>query len=88
MDNHVFICECNSAEHQFVITYDGDYFYLTPYLSPYLKLFKRFFLGIKYIFGHKSKYGAFDSVILSKKRATKLGNILLNKNNAIIDYEI
>lgn len=88
MENEIFICECNSPEHQFIISYDEDYFYLTPFLSPYLNFFERCFLSIKYIFGYKSKNGAFDSVIISKKRATKLGNILLNKINVSIDYQI
>ena len=31
MEDEVFICECNSPEHQFIISYDGEYFYLTTF---------------------------------------------------------
>jgi hypothetical protein len=88
MENEIFICECNSPEHQFIISYDGDYFYLTTFLSPYLNFFERCFLSIKYIFGYKSKNGAFDSILISKKRASKLANILSDKIRSSIDYQI
>ena len=68
----IFICECNSPEHQFMIEADEDKVYLTPHLSPYLNFFQRCVLGIKYIFGYKSRYGAFDSVVLSRSRIKKL----------------
>ena len=77
MKNEIFICECNSPEHQFLITFEDSYFVITPYLSPYLNFFKRLILGIKYIFGYKSSYGAFDSIMLSKKRAEQLSSKIM-----------
>jgi hypothetical protein len=68
----IFICECNSPEHQFIISGDEDNIYLTPHLSTYLNFFQRCVLAVKYIFGHKSRYGSFDSVVLSKQDVKKL----------------
>lgn len=82
-DTEIFICECNTPEHQFLLTSDEDYIYLTSYLSPYLGFFQRLVLGMKYIFGYKSKYGAFDTIILSRSRTKKLINSL--QRNLSID---
>jgi hypothetical protein len=57
---------------------DEDKVYLTPYLSPYLGFFRRCVLAVKYIFGYRSKYGAFDSVVLSRSRVKELIGSLQN----------
>jgi hypothetical protein len=80
----IFICECNSPEHQFIIDADEDNVYLTPYLSPYLGFFRRCVLAVKYIFGYRSRHGSFDSVVLSRSRVKQLigslRNLSIDKN--------
>lgn len=65
-----FICECGSLEHFLVFSYEpdhDDYVYVSIHLSE-LPFWKRLKLGILYILGHKSKYGNFEEVVLSKQK--------------------
>lgn len=59
----IIICDCNSPEHQLIVTSDEDFIYL------HIHLIKRGFwsrvkYAIKYIFGYKCKYGAWDEILL------------------------
>ncbi len=69
----VLICACNSSEHQLVIhflDYNGEIpnykeVVISPHLVTYRNIFKRIRVAIKYIFGYKSKYGHWDSIIIN-----------------------
>lgn len=79
MDTEVLICQCNSLEHQVTFSWlgnneDGDV-YMEVHLKP-LGFWQRVSNGIKYIFGHRSKYGDFDDMILKKEDAWKLEKIV------------
>lgn len=69
----VLICDCGSAEHQIIIHMDKDCsecyreVILRPHLITCRNVFKRIFVAVKYICGYKSKYGAWDSIIVSKQ---------------------
>lgn len=64
----LLLCECNSIEHQIVISYDEeDNIAYVEYHLTKLPFFKRLVCGIKYIFGKRSKYGDFGEVLLGKK---------------------
>ena len=76
MKNEILICECGSAEHQMVLHFDDDkdlgrQVFVEIHLVP-LVWYKRLWLGIKYIFGYKCKYGNFEEVILSSKHARQI----------------
>lgn len=80
-ETEICICKCNSIEHQVVFTYftdnkeiEGDV-YMTIHLIPDSFL-KRLINGIKYIFGHRSKYGDFDEFIFNRKDADKLQKVV------------
>ena len=71
----IFICDCHSSEHQRVIFYDEDAGY--PVVYSHVHLNKRPFLyrlkyALKYLFGHKSRFGAFDEFIFNPDDADKL----------------
>lgn len=75
----VLICECNSLEHMIAFEYwEGNHgwneVYMTIHLKP-RKLRKRIINAIKYIFGHRSKYGEFDEVILKPTDYEKMQKI-------------
>ncbi len=76
MEKNTIICECESNEHQFILSSWQDSknyeLYLEPYLCNYKNIFQRIYYSIKYIFGYQSKYGAFDCVIISKDKAQKM----------------
>ncbi len=69
-----FICECNSLEHIYCFWHEEDYdrIYFMPHLNPHRNIFKRIWIAIKYIFGYRSKYGAFDSIIIKREDYNKI----------------
>ena len=75
----VFLCECNSPEHIMVFQYwesehGCEEVYMTVHLRP-TTLKRRIANAIKYIFGHRSKYGEFDEVILKPTDWEKMQKI-------------
>ena len=50
--------------------------YVSVHLSTYHGFWKRLWHGLKYAFGHKSRYGAFDEVILRKEDADNLQKVV------------
>jgi len=76
-----FTCECYSDEHTLRFSYIRDPDYLEVYTSVYVGrtdggFFKRFWSFIKYVFGHRCKYGDFDCFCLHPKDVNKLIRLL------------
>lgn len=72
----LFICTCNDVQHQFVVHKLDDEIYIEVLLNPERNFFKRIWIAIKYIFGHKSIYGYFDEIIVKPKDIDRLCKIL------------
>jgi len=70
----LFICECHSTNHQLVFMYDDDdnRTYVHVYLTTWKNPFRRIWVALKYIFGYKSRYGAWDEFILNPKDVVRL----------------
>ncbi len=78
-DRDILLCDCESPEHLMLFYFEGIESYPMVYVSIHLKKlpwYKRVIHGIKYIFGHQSKYGAFDEFILNKDDKHKLEGII------------
>lgn len=90
LDEHI-ICGCSNVEHSiFFSTIEGDDdVYMSIHLVP-LPFFERLVNGIRYIFGHRSKYGDFDEIIITKKDVGKVEKVVrwLNQNHNPIDKRI
>ena len=73
----IFICDCHSPEHQFIIRKfnDEEEAYLTIHLNK-KSLLKRIKYAFKYIFGYQSRYGAFDEIILNPDDADRLQKVV------------
>ena len=80
----ILICDCHSTEHQVVVYYSEDQFddgmtypmvYFHIHLNK-LKFWERVKYAIKYIFGHQSRYGAFEEFIINPEDAEKLQNVV------------
>jgi hypothetical protein len=73
------LCECSNTEHQLIFNYweedDWPEVYASIHLVKEKNFFKRLWHGLKYIFGHTSKYGDFDEVVLKPKDWEKLQNV-------------
>lgn len=85
MENNLFICNCSDIEHQMIVSIDSEdkekEIYVSIHLSDYHNFFQKLWIGIKYIFGKKSKYGNWDVIILNEKDMIKLKEILERKLN-------
>ncbi len=75
----LLLCDCKSTEHQIVIHYDDDPEWDNVYLHVHLSqdggFLKRFGRAIKYLFGHRTKYGDFDEFIFNPDDANKIQRI-------------
>lgn len=78
MKREVFICKCDSVEHQLSFWYDKEEneLHCEPHLSPYKNFFKRCAGALKYIFGYRSKYGDWDCMIFKNEDLVKLKSFL------------
>ncbi len=69
----IFICECNSREHQIIIHHDTDdnvvYCHIHLQKSGF---WRRLLVGIKYIFGYKCRFGHWDEFIWTVEHAPQL----------------
>ena len=91
MERDFYLCTCESPEHQFIvdgfIDELGDKKYkevtITPYLFKYQSIFSRTIAAIKYVFGHRTKYGHWDSICLNEEQARRL----VNSINKFLDEE-
>jgi hypothetical protein len=83
----VFFCHCGHNEHQIVLSHykePGDpfeSFYLSVSLYDNLSLPRRVLYAIKYIFGYRSRYGAFAEIVLSPSEAKSLSDSILSNLN-------
>ena len=78
-ERETFVCKCHSLEHQIVFWYDDEddhELYAEPFLSTDRNFFQRLWYGLKYTFGYKSVYGAWDSMIFKDEDTEKLRQFL------------
>jgi hypothetical protein len=78
-DKDVIICDCHSTEHQMVFYYSDDDNIPMVYIHTHLNkkpFWERLKYGIKYIFGYKCRYGAFDEFIFNVDDTHKLQKVV------------
>lgn len=82
IDPEIIICSCSSTEHQMVfLRSDNDMVEDENMVYVHIHLVKKRFwyrlkYGLKYIFGYKCRYGAWDELILERKHAGKLSEVV------------
>jgi len=74
LERIITTCDCHSIEHQIAFWYDEDdkCLHCEPHLVNHDGFFKRLWCGLKYAFGYKSKFGAWDDIILNEKGIHRL----------------
>jgi hypothetical protein len=74
MERQIMICECNSLEHQVTFWYEeeDDILYNEIHLTTHRNFFKRLWYGLKYAFGYRSRYGAWDEMMFKPEDLLKL----------------
>lgn len=77
----IFICECNSLEHQYVFWYDEDEneLYCQPHLNTYRNIWGRLWQAFKYVLGYKSRFGDWDAFIFKQEDLHRLNQIINKK---------
>ncbi len=75
---YYFQCDCMSQEHTFGIEFDAEdkEAVIHVQLCQYRSFFKRLVVGIKYVFGYKSKYGHWDTTMLDEEKFMDLYNLM------------
>lgn len=82
IETSVLFCACYASEHQIIIHKDNIFengykeVILEPHLVTHNNIFKRIWVAIKYIFGYKSRYGAWDSIIVTKDNYNVLKDVI------------
>lgn len=79
----IIICECFSMEHQMVLINpnDGDNeIFVQVHLATHRNFFKRILVAIKYVFGYKSRFGAWDEFIWGPEQTKQLETFLANRS--------
>jgi len=75
--NKILLCDCNSTEHQIVISHiEGEnsvYCHIHLNSRPFLSRLK---YGLKYIFGYKCKYGHWEEFIFAPEHVKELKEII------------
>lgn len=73
-----FECICDSSEHVFRLAWfddEPDEVYVdTPLING--SFWHRLTAGVRYIFGHKSRYGHFDEFVLNPQRVRTMRDSL------------
>jgi hypothetical protein len=74
MERKIFVCECHSLEHQVTFWYDEeeDSLFTEVHLITHKNFFKRVLVGIKYMFGYKSRFGQWDEFMFKPEDVIKL----------------
>ena len=74
-EHTLFVCDCSNMEHQFVISYDDEYYdeiVVQIHLTQVDSFVQRIKQAVKYIFGHRSNYGDFQEILLDKHKTAML----------------
>lgn len=70
MEREIIICECHNPEHQLLFTFfedEPDTIYTEIHLAP-RPFWTRVRKAIQYIFGRRSKYGAWDVFEIDRQK--------------------
>jgi hypothetical protein len=76
MKRTLFVCQCYSIEHSFVISADEEDVFIEIHLAsaPFWTRVKN---AVRYVLGRKSKWGDFEEILLSPGQALDLGDKLM-----------
>lgn len=74
MEHRYLECDCEDGEHVLRLSWfddDRDMIYVCCYIKKE-RWYKRIWVGIKYIFGYRSKYGEFGEFLWRPNTVRKL----------------
>lgn len=83
MDEKILICACHSFDHQIFLWSEKEFndntLYLYIHLTTHKNFFQRLWAGLKYAFGYRSRFGAWDEFIFTPESEKELYTYLKSK---------
>lgn len=79
MEKELVLCQCKSLEHQIVFVWFEDDDDSEVYMQIHLiktSFWRRLVNGIKYIFGYKSRFGAWDEIVLDNDNLEQFKKVI------------
>jgi len=83
MKTEFFECQCSSNEHtlRFNVDATDGTIYTSVYLNDFYPWYYRILVAIKYIFGYKSKFGAWDCTEFRHEDHNRLVALVAESNS-------
>lgn len=83
-------CACSTSEHLVKVVYDPEDndIYVEVHLHTWRSIFRRIWIGLKYVFGYKSRYGQWDEVIVKPRDYKRLADIFNRAHMEHVKREI
>ena len=74
MKRHVLICDCGDYEHQVVFSFPDDdrEMFCAPHLTTWKNPLRRLWVAIRYVFGYRSQFGAWDELVMTEQGVREL----------------
>ena len=87
-DRKIFVCDCHSLEHQYTFWYDEEFneVYFEPHLYNGGAWYTRFWNRLKYVFGYKARFGAWDEVIIKPEDSIEIIKYLSKVADSEIEF--
>lgn len=89
MKTDIMICGCGDPAHHLLFTLDEDapqvWLHYQLLLEPW---YKRIWYGVRYIFGHQSRYGAYGELVINESNVDKLQQIIEHVHKPISDTKL
>ena len=81
MKEKFVICSCGNIEHQMMLGYDPsdtDFqeMWTEVHLTQTRNFFQRVVAAVKYISGHRSRYGDWDCILIDKQKAVEIRDFI------------
>ena len=77
-DEHkIVICGCGDSSHHLIFTLDSDDKEVWLHYQLELRVwYKRLWIGIKYIFGYQSRFGAYGELLINETNVDEFEKIV------------
>jgi len=73
LESNLITCACCSPEHSLQLDYSEEYNELCIYIHMNkLSFIKRFWYGVRYIFGYQTRYGHYEECLFNNKDCDKM----------------
>ena len=80
--NQIIVCGCGDSAHHLLFSYDEDEPQVwLHYQLELLPWYERLWYGIKYTFGHQSRFGAYGELLIDKSNIHKFEEIIEHVKN-------